>query len=188
MTPGTRPRALVVSSWLAIVALGAPAIGVAQQPENTPESLTTQHPWIGQPAPVVQVVPPETLSVAPGVASEAEIRITVAKGYHVQANPAANQFLIPLTLTFDSGDDFEVGDIRYPPGELYRLQGADEDLLVYGGTFAVSVSVRVSAAVREGAVAAHGRLRYQACDDRLCLAPATLIFDLTARVESASVP
>ena len=144
-------------------------------------------PALSQLAPVVQVVPPETLSLAPGVASEAEIRITVAKGYHVQANPAANEFLIPLTLVFDTGDDFEVGDIRYPPGEPYRLQGADEDLLVYGGTFAVPVSVRVSAAVREGAVAAQGQLRYQACDDRLCLAPATLIFDLTARVESAPV-
>ncbi len=144
-------------------------------------------PALSQPAPVVQVVPSETLSVAPGVAREAEIRITVAKGYHVQANPAANQFLIPLTLTFDSGDGVEVSDIRYPPGELYRLQGADEDLLVYGGTFAVPVSVRASAAAREGAVAAHGRLRYQACDDRLCLAPATLIFDLAARVEPAPV-
>ncbi len=66
--------------------------------------------------------------------------------------------------------------------------GPDDDLLVYGWTFAVPVSVRVSAAVSEGAVAAHGRLRHQACDDRLCLAPATLILDLTARVESAPVP
>ena len=143
---------------------------------------------LAQPAPVVQVVPTETLTVAAGVASEAEIRITVAKGYHVQANPAADEFLIPLTLAFDSHDDLEVGDIRYPPGEPYRLQGADEDLSVYGGTFAVPVSIRVSAAAREGAVAARGRLRYQACDDRLCLAPATLTFDLTARVESAPIP
>ncbi len=66
MTSGTLPRALVVSSWLAIVALGAPAIGVAQQPENTPESLTTQHPWIGQPAPDLELVSTSGETVALG--------------------------------------------------------------------------------------------------------------------------
>ena len=66
MTSGTLPRALVVSSWLAIVALGAPAIGVAQQPENTPESLTTQHPWIGRPAPDLKLVSTSGETVALG--------------------------------------------------------------------------------------------------------------------------
>ena len=66
MTSGTLPRALVVSIWLAIVALGAPATGVAQQPENTPESLTTQHPWIGQPAPDIELVSTSGETVALG--------------------------------------------------------------------------------------------------------------------------
>ena len=135
-----------------------------------------------QPAPVVRVVLPEALSVSVGASADTEVRITVAEGFHVQAHPAADEFLIPLTLTFDTGDDFEVSEIRYPPGEPYRLQGADEDLLVYGDTFAVPVSIRASAAAHEDAVAVAGRLRYQACDDRLCLAPATLTFDLKVRI------
>ena len=103
-------------------------------------------------------------------------------GFSRAGEPAATEFLIPLTLTFESGDDFEVNEIRYPPGEPYRLQGADEDLLVYGHTFAVPVSVRASATAHEGPVAVPGQLRYQACDDHLCLAPATLTFDLKARI------
>ncbi len=39
-----------------ILALAAPAIAVAQPPANTPEALTTQHLWIGQPAPGVDLV------------------------------------------------------------------------------------------------------------------------------------
>ena len=150
--------------------------------------LGAMAPASSQPAPVVRVVGMERLSVAPGASQDTEIRITVVEGFHVQANPAADEFLIPLTLEFVSGDGFEVTDIRYPPGEPYRLQGADEDLLVYGGTFAVPVTVRASADAREEAVAARGRLRYQACDERICLAPATLLFDLTARVESTPEP
>ena len=135
-----------------------------------------------EPAPVVRVVLPEALSISPGASADTEICITVTEGFHVQANPAATEFLIPLTLTFESGDDFEVSEIRYPPGEPYRLQGADEDLLVYGDTFALPMSVRASATAHEGAVAVPGQLRYQACDDHLCLAPATLTFDLKARI------
>ncbi len=150
--------------------------------------LGAMAPASSQPAPVVRVVGMETLCVAPGASQDTEIRIAVVEGFHVQANPAADEFLIPLTLAFDSGDGFEVTDIRYPAGEPYRLQGADEDLLVYGGTFAVPVTVRASADAREEAVAARGRLRYQACDERICLAPATLLFDLKARVESAQEP
>jgi len=60
------PRALVVSIWLAILALGAPATTVAQQPENTPEELTTQHPWIGQPAPDVELMSTSGETVALG--------------------------------------------------------------------------------------------------------------------------
>ena len=150
--------------------------------------LGAMAPASSQPAPVVRVVGMEMLSVAPGASQDTEIRIAVAEGFHVQANPAADEFLIPLTLEFVSGDGFEVTDIRYPPGESYRLQGADEDLLVCGGTFAVPVTVRASADAREEAVAARGRLRYQACDDRICLAAATLLFDLSVRVESTPEP
>ncbi len=143
-------------------------------------------PVSSQPAAVVRVVPPEPFSVSPGASADTEIGITVTEGFHVQANPAANEFLIPLTLEFWSRDGFEVSEVRYPPGESYRLQGADEDLLVYGGTFAVPVSVRASATAREGTVAVRGRLRYQACDDRVCLAPATRTFDLKAQIAPRS--
>ena len=47
----------------------------------------------------------------------------------------------PAFLQFKSGDDFEVSEIRYRPGGPSRLQRADENLLVYGDTFAVPVSV-----------------------------------------------
>ncbi|HAK54796.1 MAG: protein-disulfide reductase DsbD family protein [Vicinamibacterales bacterium] len=139
-------------------------------------------PVASQPPNVVRLEPVETLDVAPGAAAETEVRITVADDFHVQANPAANEFLIPLTLDFETTADLEVDDIHYPPGERYRLQGADEDLLVYGGTFGLPVTARAAATAPEGVTTLRGRLRYQACDDKICLAPATLTFDLTARV------
>ena len=66
MTARTLPQALVVSIPLAILALGAPATTVAQQSENTPEALTTQHPWIGQAAPDIELMSTSGETVALG--------------------------------------------------------------------------------------------------------------------------
>jgi hypothetical protein len=139
-------------------------------------------PLASQPPPVVHLLPIDTVDVAQGAAADTEIRIRVDDDFHVQANPAANEFLIPLTLEFETTADLEVDDIHYPPGERYRLQGADDDLLVYGGTFGLPVTARAAATAPEGATTLRGHLRYQACDDKICLAPATLTFNLTARV------
>ncbi len=66
MTSGTRRRALVVSIGLATVVLAAPPMAVAQQTETVPEALTTQHPWIGQPAPDFELVSTSGETVALG--------------------------------------------------------------------------------------------------------------------------
>ena len=134
---------------------------------------------------LVTVEPPDDFSVAPGESKDAEIQITVTDGFHVQANPAANEFLIPLNLELESEDDLEFGDVRYPPGVAYRIKGTDEDLLTYEGTFTVSVSIRAKAFANKGIRTARGRLRYQACDDRACLRPAELSFDFKARIDTA---
>ena len=42
--------------WLAAVAIAAPPVVAAQQPAETPEALTAKHPWIGQPAPNIDLV------------------------------------------------------------------------------------------------------------------------------------
>ena len=69
--------------------------------------------------------------------------------------------------------------------ETYRLKGTDQDLLTYEGTFKVPVSIRASVSAKTGTSEARGRLRYQACNDRACLAPATLGFDLEAQIDAA---
>jgi DsbC/DsbD-like thiol-disulfide interchange protein len=137
---------------------------------------------------LVTVELPDDFSVSPGESKDAEIRITVTDGFHVQANPAANKFLIPLTVKLDSENDLEVGEVHYPPGEPYRLKGADQELLTYEDTFTVTVSIRASGSAKEGISKASGRIRYQACDDRVCLPPATLTFDFEALIQAAPVP
>ncbi len=55
MQSGPFPRALVTSMWLAILAIVAPLVVTAQQPVDA-GALTAKHPWIGQPAPDIDLV------------------------------------------------------------------------------------------------------------------------------------
>jgi thiol:disulfide interchange protein DsbD len=134
---------------------------------------------------IVRVESPDDFSISPGETKDATIRITVTDGFHVQANPAAKEFLIPLTLELTTEDDLKIGVVRYPKGLPYRIRGTEDDLMTYKGTFTVSVSIRAPASAAEGRVMVHGKLRYQACDDRVCLRPAELEFDFAARVRAA---
>lgn len=70
----------------------------------------------------------------------------------------------------------------YPPGAAYRLQGASEDLSTYEGTFEVAVPVAVRPDARRGEHVLRGTFRYQACDSRVCLAPAVVPVELRVSV------
>jgi uncharacterized protein YyaL (SSP411 family) len=88
-----------------------------------------------------------------------EVGMAIAAGWHVNANPAAMEFLVPTSV---SGP---VREVAYPVGERLRFAFADEELAVYSA----AVAVAGEAAAEATAV----RLTYQACDDDRCLPPVT---------------
>ena len=132
--------------------------------------------------PIVTIRPPEELTLKRGEGSEASIEISVRDGFHVQANPAANQFLIPLTISVESNEALKVGEPRYPPPTRYRLEGTEEDLLVYGGVIKVPFTIQSSRSTPPDLHELQGKVKYQACDDRSCRPPATAPFELKVRV------
>jgi len=86
-----------------------------------------------------------------------ELRVRIRQGWHVNANPASQRYLIPTEIRGD------VRQVRYPAGENFKLAFSEELLSVYSDT----VSIRGEIDPQESEL----RLVYQACDDRRCLAP-----------------
>jgi hypothetical protein len=86
-----------------------------------------------------------------------ELRVTIREGWHVNANPASFPYLIPTEI------QGKVRALRYPEGEDFHFAFAAESLSVYSGTIFIAGEID-----RKGSPL---RLRYQACDDRRCLAP-----------------
>lgn len=136
------------------------------------------------PAQIATVAAGEAPTVRAGETVTLSVTVSVKRGYHVQANPVLNPYLIPLLLTVPAVPSTRVGEPAYPPAKRMRLAGSDEDLAIYDGTFVVEQPVSVDKGVAAGEVALDGSLRYQACDDRRCLRPRTVPVALRLRVRA----
>jgi uncharacterized protein YyaL (SSP411 family) len=88
-----------------------------------------------------------------------EVRMRIRDGWHVNANPASLDFLVPTRI---GGD---VRGLAYPAAGRFRSAFAPAALAVYTGMAAI----RGEAAAPATAV----QLTYQACNDHLCLPPVT---------------
>ena len=93
------------------------------------------------------------------------VKLEIREGWHVNANPASLDFLIPTQITG------RVRKIRYPSGEPLRFAFADEQLRVYSSEAVIRGELDEEKASLD--------LTYQACDERRCLPPVsrTLTFE-----------
>lgn len=116
------------------------------------------------------------VTVRPGESTTVVIPIEIAEGYHVQANPASDEFLIPLELELQLEETDKLVSWKpvYPAPGTFRLEGTAEDLLTYHGSIGVAVSIYPSPQVRPGERLFTGLLNYQACDRRRCLFPTSV--------------
>ena len=97
------------------------------------------------------------------------LRLAIAPGWHINANPAGADFLVPTEVR---GQGLELREVRYPPGEPVRLGFQEEPLPVYQGTVVIEGEIAAGA----GGVGGSGGsliLIYQPCDETRCLPPVT---------------
>jgi hypothetical protein len=100
---------------------------------------------------------------------EIVVTLTIDPGYHVNANPASADYLIPTAVTIPSAPGAMV---TYPPGQIFKPKFSPEGISVYEGT------VTITAELPKGSLVAAAskplQVEVQACTDRICLPPATL--------------
>jgi hypothetical protein len=151
------------------IALVAGWVTGAQGEEPSPTPVAAGPVTIGDVAPV---------EMHAGASSVVHVPVWVADGHRVQANPASNEFLVPLELEISDHDGLVFGTPVYPRAEPYLLEGADESLMTYVGEFEVFVPVAANADAAPGEHIVPGELHYQACNSRMCLFPESIPFEL----------
>lgn len=91
----------------------------------------------------------------------------------MNSNKPKDEFLIPLKLTWAEGP-LTAKRINYPKAEEIKATFSEQPILVYSGQFEIETEFQVAANLTNGPALQTGKLRYQACNDKLCLAPVTV--------------
>ena len=113
--------------------------------------------------------------------------VRIKQDWHINANPASPDFLIPTTLKITSDLPIKVEKVTYPKGEPLEFPGIDEPLKVYTGRVIVRAKVTLSEKVAKKKGTLLLEIGYQACDDQRCLAPSKLKVKLPVEVAPAGV-
>jgi thiol:disulfide interchange protein DsbD len=114
------------------------------------------------------------------------LQVGLPKGLHVQSNKPRDPLLIATELTVDPPAGVSVSEIVFPEPVDLKQAGADQPLAVFEQNFLVGVRVAVAPGAT-GEIVLPARLRYQACDDKMCFAPTNLTTQWTFRVVPASI-
>jgi cytochrome c biogenesis protein CcdA/thiol-disulfide isomerase/thioredoxin len=120
--------------------------------------------------------------VPPGGTSDVAIEVSLPEGLHVNANKPRDPSLIPIVLTVEPPPGITVTEIAYPTPTDLAQQGAELPLAVYDREFVIGVRLAVAAGVAPGEIGVPARLRYQACDEKMCYFPGTVSTGWTLRV------
>lgn len=99
------------------------------------------------------------------------IELTIAKDWHINANPANPDFLIPTEVTIKSGQKVKMTKVKYPKHELLQMEGQDEPSHVYGKTVIVYALLEVDAEETADKAELEVEIKFQACNEKTCEPP-----------------
>jgi len=123
-----------------------------------------------------EVTPVLESDAAPGAALRAAVQVRLPDRFHVQSNAPRDPALIPTEISVDAPPGVSVKEVVFPPATDFILAGQSEPLLVFEHEFTIGVAFDIASSVSPGSLDIPGHLRYQACDDKVCFAPATADF------------
>lgn len=126
-----------------------------------------------------------SVRVRPGETVQLSLGFEIAKGHHIQANPAAQKTLVPASVELAGPAALTLGQPVYPPGHAFELEGSDWDLSTYDGRLTITVPVSATAGITPGDHTIEGWFSYQACNRQSCLRPDRLAIAITVRVPPA---
>ena len=117
-----------------------------------------------------------------GTSVRAAVEVRLPETLHVQSNAPRDPSFIPTALTVETPAGIRVAEIVYPKAKDLVQEGLDEPLTVFDHAFVIGVVFDVAADAPQGTIDIPARLRYQACDERMCYAPSNADLRWSLRV------
>jgi thiol:disulfide interchange protein len=163
-----RARSLLLLTAVALIA-------------GTPGQATAQLRRI--PAEITPLV--ESDGVRPGTTVRAALKVALPDGFHVQSNKPRDPSLIATELAVEGPSGIQVEELVFPVAVDFPQEGLDQPLLVFDREFTIGVQLALPANLPPGDLTVPARLRYQACDEKMCYAPSNAQASWTLKVVAA---
>ena len=155
-----------------------PKIPVDATPQATP-AISRQV----SSADVVKLSVPDT-EINSGSSAQANIRIVISQGYHVNANPPSFPYLIPTKVEAAESKGITFGNPGYPAPVTKNFSfSPGKPLAVYEGNTSVNLPMQAAKDAAKGARVVPLIVRVQACDDSVCYAPVKIDLSLNLTVK-----
>ncbi len=118
---------------------------------------------------------PPRVQLGVGETVQVSLLISIAPGWHINSVQPDVPFLIPTELQVDAPPGVKV-EVAWPAPERVSLPLSQEPLELYQGDLEVSLTLFGEEGLAAGALSAV--LRYQACNDEVCVPPVELQLSL----------
>ena len=147
------------------------------------EDSQSQGQFVGN---VIQgTVLPAITTAAPSETVKIQVQLNIDAGWHLYGNASDEQQFVPTKLEVVPNPTVEVTEVRSPAATQKHDPVSDRMLSVYEGSVSFNIQLKVNASAASGPVQIEATLDYQACDDRKCLAPQHVTFQLPMIIKKA---
>ena len=109
------------------------------------------------------------------------VTITVPDKWHVNANKVTDEFLKPSSIEAKAAG-IEFGEPEWPEPIKEYNEALELEIWTFRGTFSVKVPVKGVSGADYDSLGTTVTFNYQACDNSICLAPASKTISLDSRV------
>ncbi len=122
-------------------------------------------------APVTAKVFPQFDRLERGGRCLLAVELSIDEHWHINANPANPDFLVPTKVDVLSEQKVRVKSVLYPKHKLLRVNGADQPYHVYGGRTTIYVQLETDSAETAEVGVLQVRVTCQACNQDTCMPP-----------------
>ena len=103
------------------------------------------------------------------------IELTIANEWHINANPANPNFMIPTEIKIKCDQKVKMTKIKYPEHELLEIEGQDDSSHVYGGKVIIYALLETDLAETAEKAEVEVEIRFQACNSKTCEPPDSIL-------------
>ncbi len=101
------------------------------------------------------------------------IELTIAEGWHINANPAHPEFAIPTEVKITSEQKIKMTKVKYPKHEELEVEGQEETTHVYGNRVIIYAMLEIAADETAEEAELTVEVKVQACNSKTCEPPET---------------